>query len=461
MAKAAGLVETPTATKKAMNMEETADQGRITFWAATDVGRVRDHNEDNFLVDRKLNLFIVADGMGGHAAGEVASALAVNTVRDVVARNEDIILEYTEAKGSTRSDILNLFEHAVQEACVTINEVAQKQPEKRGMGTTLSALMFIERRGFIAHVGDSRIYMLRGAKLHQLTEDHSLINELIKRGKLKKEEASASPYKNAVTRAVGVYPSVEVDTLDFDLLPGDQFLLASDGLTGYVNDSEFPSLLSSGEVRTIPDRLIDLANERGGRDNITSVIVSLGEEPDVAEGLHREVNLKIEALKNMPLFRYLAHSEVLRVLNHTEIREFEAKEVVVVEGEQGEELFIILDGECMVTKGDSDVAHLESGAHFGEMALVDNAPRSATVTATTHCRTLVMTRKEFFTIIRQEPKTANKLMWSFLQVLTMRLRQTNEELQGAREAVFDIDEEPDTVLTNQIFEVDDLDGISE
>ena len=432
-------------------MDETADQGRIHFWAATDVGRVRDHNEDNFLVDRKLSLFIVADGMGGHAAGEVASALAVNTFRDVIARNQEAVKEYLDDEGD-RQDILNLFERGVQEACITINEVAQSQPEKRGMGTTCSCLMIVNHRGFIAHVGDSRIYMLREGNLNQITEDHSLINELIKRGKIEKDEADSSPYKNAVTRAVGVYPSVEVDTLDFDVLPGDHFLLGSDGLTGYVRDEEFPEVLASGDIKVVPDRLIELANERGGRDNITAVVVSIGAAPGGAERLTAEVNLKIEALKNMPLFRYLVHSEVLRVLNHMEIREYEAGRAIIAEGELGEDLYILLEGDCLVTKGGSDMAQFGAGAHFGEMALVDNSARSATVTALTPSRTLVMTRKEFFAIIRQEPKTANKLMWSFLQVLTMRLRTTSEELRGAREDGFDFDDEPDTVLTSQIFE---------
>lgn len=441
-------------------MEEGTSQSDIRFWAATDVGRVRDHNEDNFLVDRKLNLFIVADGMGGHAAGEVASALAVNTVRDVVVRNHEMIDEYaTEHPDTTRQDILNLLERAVQDACATINEVAQAQPDKRGMGTTLSALLVIGRRGFIAHVGDSRIYSQRGGAVHQLTEDHSLINELIKRGKLAREDAAESPYRNAVTRAVGVYPSVEVDTLDFDVLPGDQYLLATDGLTGYLNDGEIPELLAASEIRTVPDRLIDLANERGGRDNITCVVVRLAEEPGVSERLRREVNLKIEALKGMPLFRYLVHAEILRVLNHTDIRELSAGDLVVREGDPGDELFIILEGDCLVTKGGSEIAQLGSGAHFGEMALVDNAPRSATVTALADSRMLVLARKEFFAIIRKEPKTANKLMWSFLQVLTARLRETNEELRGAREAEFDLDDEPDTVLNTQMFGIDgDLDG---
>ena len=205
----------------------------IHFWAATDVGRVRDHNEDNFLVDKALNLFVVADGMGGHAAGEVASAVAVQTLRDVVSRNKDLIDAYREGSQIASSrDITSLLEHAVQKACAEIYTKAQDDPEKRGMGTTLSALLVINNRGFIAHVGDSRIYLLRGGRVVQLTEDHSLVNELIKRGKLTEAQAETSPYKNAVTRAVGVYESVEVDTIDFDVLPGDQFLLASDGLTG-------------------------------------------------------------------------------------------------------------------------------------------------------------------------------------------------------------------------------------
>jgi serine/threonine protein phosphatase PrpC len=438
--------------------KDTADQGRIRFWAATDVGKVRDHNEDNFLVDRKMNLFVVADGMGGHAAGEVASALAVNTMRDVMSRNQDLIREYEKQEaGTTRQDVLNLLEYGIQEACVNIHDVARNQPEKRGMGTTLSALLVVGHRAFIAHVGDSRIYMVRGDKLHQLTDDHSLINELVKAGKLKKEEAGNSPYRNAVTRAVGVYPSVAVDTLDFDMLPGDQFLLASDGLTGHVNDDEIPPLLDSADVRSIPDRLVALANKRGGHDNITCVIVRCADAPEVAERLSREVNLKIGTVRKMPLFRYLVHSEILRILNHTEMRSFAKDDEVITEGERGDEFFIILEGECGAFKSGSQISHFEAGAHFGEMALVDNAPRSATVTAVQECRMLVMTRREFFSIIRQEPKLANKLMWSFLQVLTTRLRTTNEDLRTAREAGDDRTHSLDVLIADDVFDVEELD----
>ena len=149
-------------------MTETQVGENIHFWAATDVGRVRDHNEDNFLVDKNLNLFVVADGMGGHAAGEVASAIAVNTMRDVVSENKDLIEAYKEGSQiASAADVSNLLEHAVQKSCAEIYQKAQKEQEKRGMGTTLSALLVIKNRGFVAHVGDSRIYLLRAGRVVQ------------------------------------------------------------------------------------------------------------------------------------------------------------------------------------------------------------------------------------------------------------------------------------------------------
>lgn len=425
----------------------------IHFFAATDVGRQRDHNEDNFLVDKKLNLFLVADGMGGHAAGEVASGLAVRTVRDVVAKNRDVIADFKAGKeGVTRRDILNLLEHAVQSACATIHEASQKDQEKRGMGTTLSGLLVIGARGFIAHVGDCRIYLFRQNMVHQLTEDHSLINELIKRGKLKKEDAHESPYKNAVTRAVGVYPSVEVDTIDFDVLPGDEFLLASDGLHGYLQEGELPTMLAEMlDPKSASETLIRLANDRGGKDNITTVIVKLeSEEGEFSEDLRQEVNLKIEALQKMPLFRFLSYKELVRVMNLTHVEEKKADEPIVVEGEPGEDMYVVLGGQVRVHKGDSDIASLSAGEHFGEMALVDQTPRSASVSATTDARLLRLARKDFIGILRNEHDLAVKLLWSFLQVLTHRLRQSTRELGEAREALRMED------LTHEIFaEFDD------
>lgn len=259
---------------------------QIQFWAATDVGRTRNHNEDNFLVDRKLNLFIVADGMGGHAAGEIASSVAVHEVRKAITEQRDIIDNYARS-GSVllRQPVLGLIERAISQACRQVHRLAQEDSERHGMGTTLSLLLISRGRGFVGHVGDSRIYMTRDGKARMVTEDHSVINELIKSGRLSAAEAHNSPYKNAVTRAVGVHATVEVDTFDFEILPGDNFLLCSDGLSGYLEeDEQVTPYLAAPDIKSIPQRLIDYANECGGKDNITAIIVRLLEEAGAGQG---------------------------------------------------------------------------------------------------------------------------------------------------------------------------------
>src|SRR5262245_2685968 len=224
--------------------------------------------------------------MAGHAAGEVASQIAVHEISRVVRENADVVERYAKNhEMQARQEILATLEHAVQTACAAIYHRSQTEPDKRGMGTTTSALLIAGDRGFIAHVGDSRIYLLRGGQVHMLTEDHSLVNELVRRGKLKREEIDGSPYakyKNAVTRAVGAYESVEADTLDFEVLPGDHFLLCSDGLHHYLKDSDVPEILTADDIADAPKTLVALANAGGGHDNITAVVVRVeaGEAKD-------------------------------------------------------------------------------------------------------------------------------------------------------------------------------------
>jgi serine/threonine protein phosphatase PrpC/CRP-like cAMP-binding protein len=407
---------------------------QIDFWAATDVGRTRDHNEDNFLVDKKLRVFVVADGMGGHAAGEVASSLCVRKVREAVAENRELIERFASGDRSVdRAEILRLLERAVQASCSAIYERAKREPEKRGMGTTCSLLMLAGDRGFIAHVGDSRIYLMRQGQVHQLSEDHSLVNELVRRGKLKLEEIDSSPYKdykNAVTRAVGVYESVEVDTLDFDVLPGDQFLLCSDGLHAYLDDSKILGILKDEDVKNVTKSFIDLANRGGGHDNITNVVVRV--LPAEHDTRSQELNLRLEVLKGMPIFRYLSYKELVRVMNITEVRHFKENELVIKEGTPGEELFILLDGTVRLHKDETFICTLKRGDHFGEMSLLDRGPRSASASAETDARLLLIKRKDFYDIIKNESKLSVKLLWSFVQVLTQRLRKTTADLSGAR-----------------------------
>ena len=428
----------------------------LRFFAATDVGRVRDHNEDNFLVDKKLGVFMVADGMGGHAAGEVASAIAVRTVHEELKKEKDLLTDYASgATGKnkvTPKDIVALLEHAVQRACSKIHEEAQADPNKRGMGTTLSSILIIGHQGFIAHVGDSRIYMMRDGRVQQVTEDHTVFNELIKRGKLSREQIEKIGHKHAITRAVGVYERVDVDTLVIDVLPGDAFLLASDGLTGYLESAEELSgpLGQDGDAGV--KAMIDLANERGGKDNITTVVVRLGEAGILDEARAARLALKREVLAKMPLFGRLTENEILRVMQAVEVRVFADDERVIQEGDKGDELFIVLQGTVRVSRGGETLTRLGVGEHFGEMALIRSVPRSATVTSDGAAELIAIRRQDFFEILRKEHEISVKMLWQFLGVLADRLDQTSGELQNAKQELhaedISMDIYPDSEVTS-------------
>ncbi len=227
-------------------------------------------------MDDALGLYAVADGMGGHNAGEVASQEAIDTLHGMVKRGADLLdpLEQPDDTGESVRRAVRLLESAVQAATYMVYGIAQNDPEQQGMGTTLSALVLRNEIAITAQVGDSRIYLVRDGQASQLTEDHTLIAWQIKQGIISVEEAAHSPHKNVITRAVGSREYVQVDTHVFAVQPGDVFMLCSDGLHGYLRLEEIPPITDLGP-RVAAKRFIDLANERGGRDNITAVIVEL------------------------------------------------------------------------------------------------------------------------------------------------------------------------------------------
>jgi serine/threonine protein phosphatase PrpC len=407
----------------------------IEYWASTDVGRKRTHNEDNYLIDKELRLFIVADGMGGHASGEVASAMAVHTIRDIVYGAQDLVEAVNDDDPGAHMEMCTLLEYAVHIACEEIFEKGRQEPEKRGMGTTVIALLLIGSRGYIAYVGDSRIYLLRGGIVYQLTEDHSLMNELVRRGKIRADEFDDSPYanfKNAMTRAVGPHEVVEVDTLDFDMVPGDSFLLCSDGLYEYMDDEDIARGLAITDIQDIPREFIDRANTRGGKDNITALVIRV---PEDEKGGDRaaEVNFTLDTLKKIPLFKQLSYQQLVRVMNLARITAIKAGEVICKEGESGQELYVILRGGIRLERGGTEITTLPQGSHFGEMALIDSVARNATATASEDGKLLTISRKDFLEILRKEAPLAVKLLQSFLGVLAERLRQTTADLKEARD----------------------------
>ena len=240
----------------------------------TDVGRKRNHNEDSFLVDEELQLFVVADGMGGHAGGGTASRLAVETIdREMRAAKTAPDHPFDSNSPLQDSPLPEYLRGAVEKACFEIFKAAQEDPRLAGMGTTTIALCVHGEHALFAHVGDSRAYLVRGDLIQQISEDHSLVNEQIKAGMITPEEAKHSRYKNIITRSVGFEEEVQVDVMGIVTEPGDFFILCSDGLANLVDDKEIREVVSSGSLEDAPKKLIELANERGGDDNITVIVV--------------------------------------------------------------------------------------------------------------------------------------------------------------------------------------------
>jgi protein phosphatase len=247
----------------------------IDAFGLTDVGRKREHNEDAYALDVSEGLFIVADGMGGHAAGEVAAKITVETIGEFIAATR----QKEEATWPFRYDHQLQFNSnrlaiAIEKANERVMAAVAAQPWLKGMGTTVVAGLLNEKTLSLAHVGDSRAYLYREGRLQRLTDDHSWVHEQVAAGILTEEEAKSHPLKNVVTRALGGGPSVSPDLQELTFQPGDEFLFCSDGLTTMLTDEEILDAAEEDrEPQNLCRKLVDTANERGGVDNITVVVV--------------------------------------------------------------------------------------------------------------------------------------------------------------------------------------------
>jgi protein phosphatase len=247
---------------------------RIEVAGQTDVGRKRQHNEDNFAIMAEHGLYVVADGMGGHASGEVASKMAVDTLQEFFsATADDPERTWPYKMDRTKGYEENRLITGIKLCNLRIYEHAQRNIKQRGMGTTLVALFAVEDGIYVAHVGDSRAYRIRGGQIEQLTEDHSLLNDYKKMKHLTAEEIAAFPHKNVIVRALGMKDTVKVDTRLETPQAGDVMLVCTDGLSGPVNDQAMLGILmESTELPVATERLIQAANAKGGPDNITCVL---------------------------------------------------------------------------------------------------------------------------------------------------------------------------------------------
>lgn len=246
----------------------------VKAFGLTDVGRQRQHNEDSFLVDPDVKLFVVADGMGGHAAGEVASGIAVESVAEFIARTDEDEATWPMPLDTRLRRSTNRLVASLQIANKRVIDAMRSDSRLRGMGTTVVAAIIDEGFAAFAHVGDSRAYLVREGQISRITDDHSWVFEQVQAGMLSEEEAERHPLRNVITRALGGSSDVVPDAVEVECMAGDQYLLCTDGLTGMIaEDQILQVLLDEADIETACRRLIDAANENGGQDNVTVVLI--------------------------------------------------------------------------------------------------------------------------------------------------------------------------------------------
>lgn len=402
----------------------------LQSWAMSDTGRARKANEDAYLLAPDLGLVAVADGMGGFQRGEVASELACRVLREVVASGVDRLAAFrADPSQAQRDAVLDLLEEGVQQACRQVHETSLSLTGEGGrMGTTLDAVLVLGTTAFLVHVGDGRVFLARGGELHPLTEDHTLVQQQLNEGLIDEAQARTARNKNVITRALGVFASVLVDSLTFEIDPRDRFVLCSDGLHRYVGKRELGFVLGQVEPEQAARQLVDAANERGGRDNITVVIAGLA-SPEVADPLADDrTRRRMDVLRQVDLFQSCTYRQLLEFTQQA--REVEARpgEVLFDDGAPGEDFYVIVSGRVSIEKQGTVLAELGPGHYFGEMVLVDRPVRSATARALNEARFLVVGRAGFQRVIKQDGALGTAVLWQMLRKLAQHLRSTNERL---------------------------------
>ncbi len=371
----------------------------------SDVG-LRDNNEDSFLIDETLKLYIVADGVGGHEAGEVASATAVDVVRREITKWHD--------DGRKSAHMTGAVSQAIECACAEVHALAKQSSGRGGMGTTLTMLLVDGVRAVMGHVGDSRLFLLRDGRIDQVSTDHTLPAELYRGGLITREQIETHPHAHVLTRSLGSQPSVLVETLQLELRPGDLVLLSSDGLNPATDDRE--GLVSTvDKVDELPKLLAHLvaqAKDEGSRDNITGLVLRVGGD---GGGLAPSTT---EVLRSVPLLSRLTVADLNRVVIDMEARTHEAGDVVFERGGEVGELVVVVSGNLRWEVTPGHYGDLPRGAGIGQTTLARSRRSPGELTATEATQTLVLTSTAFRRLTRRRERLGVVLLTALAEELS-------------------------------------------
>lgn len=385
--------------------------------AATDVGQRRDHNEDRYFCDVELGIFAVADGIGGKPGGEVASQAIIDGLemraadirRFIDARSE----RFDESKRDEISDYLFEELQAINED-VYYRGMLGEFPQ--GIGSTLDLVVLTAGGAFVLHVGDSRVYLLRGDEVFRITRDHTFERRLLENPELRGGHGAPSKYSHVLTRSVGRAPRVKVDRLFVGLQTGDRLVLCTDGISDYFGGQEILGFaqIDDGDLS---QRLVNGANEAGGKDNATAVVVSITEDVESAflrQPTRPDTFKRVRFLKSLNIFSELDLQELLKLLRYINIRECNSDEPVISRGDEVDGLYMVMSGSLAVEIHGVHLDSLAPGDHFGEIGLFGDPVRSADVHCIESCEVLFLSKEHLQRLLREDPVLGNKLLLKLL-----------------------------------------------
>lgn len=406
-------------------------QLKVRAYAHSDTGLRRSNNEDAYLLEPEHGLFAVSDGMGGHSGGEVASGLAVETLRRSLTTMPDA--DYLgHPTVSNRRALFKWLTRSVDSINQSIQTRAEQEPMLHGMGCTLDTVLVRGNGLFVAHVGDSRVYQLRKGKLSRLTEDHSFGQMLLSSGALSAEEVAKHPQRNVLTRALGPFPTVQVDTAFVEITAGDIFLLCSDGLYNEVSADDIQRILGEG-VEKAPAALIEAALKNGARDNVTALVFEAAESSEGPRQIAIGGALTLAAMQQSSFFTGFSADELLRVQNVANGIELAPGQTLYEEGQQVSSFYLVVAGQLSANREGQRVGLIDPGDPAGELSFTPQ-PINHQLRAEMASLLLEFSNADVKAFMTSDPTLAAKLHAAALSRVAERLRHAVEVLAKHRAA---------------------------
>ncbi len=395
-----------------------------TSYALSDVGKVRDNNEDRYYCDDTHRVYAVADGIGGKPGGETASQAIV----DAIAERADSfarLIRLTETRSdcddpllsdAQRDSIFCELSQALQQINEEVYHSGNTSAFQEGIGSTVDLVVMGRRSAFILHVGDSRVYLVRSGEIFRVTSDHTYSEHLREHPELLGKQQQPERFSHILTRSMGGRPHVDVDRLFVDLMPGDRLILCTDGITDYLAGAEILEFATKHGDDSLPRQLVACANERGGKDNATSVVVGLNDDAnEFSRAATRPDTFRsVRFLQSVELFSELEFQEMLKLLRYLRAHRYDSSQRIISHNDPVDGMYFVMSGSLQVERAQEYVDQIYSGGHFGEFGLFGKSRRLADVRCLEKCEILFLSQDNLQQLRRDDPALCNKLLWKLL-----------------------------------------------